>query len=250
MAKSFPIPAFQENKANSIGFNLVTQVNSFNSVFDTQPLEQHEVNKIEQLFIDSCQTGSVVESQIKKDMEQIKKLTSEIKAIGRQGVILMGERIHQAREILKSYKDGTFIKWIDSTFESRSTAYNMLSYYELYLSLPSFAKEELKKLPQKAAYILASRNGDTTKKANFIKNFYHLKTDEIIALIREHFPSFTRTSKNENSRLLENVQEAIKILKSKKNELSEFDKHELLSLKLIIEDILTGFPSLEISPSK
>lgn len=124
-----------ENKALQqvgVGFNLVTNTNSFNALFATKPLEQSEAEQIEKILTDNFQEGFIEKDQVQQDVLQLKQITAEIKAIGKQGTILMGERVHRARELLKSYKDGAFTKWLESAFGTRKTGYNVLAYYEFY----------------------------------------------------------------------------------------------------------------------
>ena len=165
-------------------------------------------------------------------------MTSEIKAINKQGALLIGERVYKAHEILKSYVDGTFVKWIDATFDSRRTGYNMLSYYELYLSLPNHAKENFKKMPQKAAYMLASRGGDINKKAEIISGYHDLKASDLILLIDEQMPSSKRTSSDNSQFSFSEILRFLKKVQAKKNHLSDKDKETLRNVVELINSIL------------
>lgn len=241
MAKStlFSNPAFQQHSTPQVGFNLVNQTNSFNAMFDMKPLEQFEVNKIEELLTDHFQPALISEDQIEKDTDQIKNLTAEIKAIGRQGLILMGERILKARDILKSYRYGAFTKWLELTFGSRKTGYNMLAYYELYSSLPNDLKENFKKIPQKVAYILASKTGELQRKIELIQEYRDLSSDEMISLIQERFSPLTKSKRSDgNSKLIVSMYETINKLRKRKNYLSDIQKQDLSRLKEIINVIL------------
>lgn len=44
--------------------------------------------------------------RLEKDRIDLKQITVEIKAIEKQGIILMGERVHRASDLLKPYKEG------------------------------------------------------------------------------------------------------------------------------------------------
>lgn len=236
-------PAFQQKaETSAIGFNLVTQSNSFNSMFETKPLEQAEVLAIEKLLTNNIQLALVADYQIEKDVEEIKALTAEIKAIAKQGIILMGERVYKAREILKSYINGTFTKWLEVTFGSRKTGYNLLAYYELYHKLPDLElKEKFKKIPQKAAYILASREGDIEKKLEIIGNYHGLSAQELIFLIQESLPLIPRNRKirKKHTKIISYFYEAIHKLKKYKEQLSIEDKEDLVKLRSTIDYILT-----------
>jgi hypothetical protein len=220
-------------------FNLFSRNDPVQSFFGVKPLEKSEANAIEKLLIENFQIGTLSDGQVNQDADQLKSITSEIKTINKQAILLIGERIYKARNILKSYINGTFMKWIDSTFESRSSAYNILSYYELYLSLPLSAKENLKKIPQKAAYMLASRNGDIEKKAEIISEYHNLKADKMMLLIQEKFPSSKKfLNKDENIKAIHSMQASLKILLSKKDEISVEHKHLLTDLINSIRDLI------------
>jgi Uncharacterised protein family (UPF0137) len=236
----FSNPAFQTQDSHANKFNLVTQANTFNAVFNTQPLEESEALNLERMVLENLQMDAISEEQAHQDIHQLKQITAEIKSIGQQGVILMGERIHRAREILKLYKDGTFTQWLESTLGSKKTGYNMLAYYELYKELPSEGlKEEFKKIPQKAAYILASREGDIGEKVKIIRFSHHLKTQEIISLIQKEFPSKShKRTKNTEAKMIQSIREMIHKIHGNRKYLSKDDKDELLSIKLVIENIL------------
>lgn len=228
-----------ENKAfhntpSSVGFNFVHQVNHFNTVFQTKPLDPHEANEIQRLLIDNLKADITTEAQALRDAEQLKLITIEIKAIGKQGTVLMGERVHRAKELLKAYKDGTFTKWLESTFGTRKTGYNMLAYYELYTALPhDDLRERLKKLPQRTAYILASRNGNLDTKAEIISEYHDKTHDEMVTLIKEKLPIASgdrRAAKNTNNRLIAMMKDTFQKLKTNENALTEENRKDLLKL--------------------
>ena len=55
--------------------------------------------------------------------------------------------------------------WLNITFKHRSTAYNVLAYYELYKTLPNTElQKKLKEMPHKAAYVLASERVKSEQK--------------------------------------------------------------------------------------
>src|ERR1700677_3684402 len=83
-------------------------LSSFSGVFRVMPLNDQE----------------------KEDLEALTAITSEVKAITNQAVILHGERIKRAQEILKKYRDGAFTAWLFATYGNRQTPYNFLQYYE------------------------------------------------------------------------------------------------------------------------
>lgn len=219
-------------------FNLFSRNDPVQSFFGVKPLDTSEGLVIEKILIENFRPESKTEKEVDEDVNQLKMLTSEIKAIHKQGVILIGERVYKAREILKSYVDGTFVKWIDATFDSRRTAYNMLSYYELYLLLPNHVKEDFKKMPQKAAYMLASREGEIEKKADIINEYHHLKANELICLIDEQIPALRRNSPGFRKLSFVEIFRFLKKVQAKKKFLTHRDKESLREVVKLINAIL------------
>lgn len=242
----FSSPAFQVDpmEQKRPGFNLVNQISSFNAIFDIKPLDQIESSRIDELLLDNFQPGMAVEERVVTDAEKLKSITADIKAIGRQGTVLIGERVYMAKEILKPYRDGTFTKWLEATFGTRKTGYNMLSYYELFQALPQpDLKERFKKIPQRVAYILASRCGDIEKKAEIIRNSHEMKPEELMILIQETFPaSFIdkRKKKDDNLKTIIEIRNAINKLHKIKYYLTEHNKNELYKLRVLLDSIISN----------
>lgn len=241
----FENKAFQTNTSKNIGFNLVSQTNNFTSVFDTKPLDALESTKIEKLLVDGFQPGIIAESQVANDLIRLKQLTAEIKAIGKQSAVLMGERVFHARELLKSYKDGTFTRWLESSFGTRKTGYNLLAYYELYTALPhDELRERFKNLHQKTAYALASREGNISKKLEIISEYQNRNHDELMILIKEKLPITSRNksiNKSDNGflkKLIINFRHNLEKIHQKKDELDIEDKKELNSLNKFLSLLL------------
>ncbi len=244
MSKQQPFsnPAFNSSPTQpASGFNLISQVNNFTSVFDPRPLDKKESTGIEKLLADYFLPGRVHESQVEADLVHLKNVTAEIKAIMKQGAALAGERIKRAKEILKPYRDGAFSHWIDLTFGSRKTAYNMLAYFELYSNLPNHdSKEKFKKLPQKVAYILAAKDADIEDKIQIIENYHESSTDELMMLIQERFPVGDQDGrrKTANQTLIDSLENGLKKLLTRKNQLSAQNVEQLVRLRKLIDEIL------------
>lgn len=126
------------------------------------------------------------ESSDKKDVKSLLELTIQVKAIQKQGVILLGEKIFRARKIIRknSSKKTSFSSWINMFFKTKSSAYNALSYYELYINLST---EKLKgfflEVPYKAAYKLSSKNVCLEEKERIIPHIVGLSNSEAMSLI-------------------------------------------------------------------
>jgi Uncharacterised protein family (UPF0137) len=243
--KSFSNLVFQTANTNTLSnaFNLAPQVNNFNAIFDTKPLDEKESRGLEKLLVDNFLPGRISEEQVTKDLENLKNITAEIKAIGRQGTILMGERIEKARDLLKPYRDGAFTQWIESAFGSKRTAYNMLSYYQLYSDLPNYSlKERFKKLPQKIAYLLASKEADIDDKAKIIEDYYDSSSDELMLLIQERFPSDQGDGRRKaaNKTLLDSLEIGLKKVLRRKDSLTDNNFDQVIKLRKLIDEIMLG----------
>jgi len=111
-----------------------------------------------------------------------------VKAINNQAAILHGERIKQAQNILKNYRDGAFSAWLVAIYGNRQTPYNFLQYFELYTSMPKTLQTKVDTMPRQALYTLATRNCPLKEKEKIIENYKGETKKELLTLIRERFP--------------------------------------------------------------
>ncbi len=228
----FSNPALKKKAKNSSKepnqFNLAVNVNSFNAVFEMQKLDKEEENHLEEILENNWVPENLSESQSKQTLEKLKTITSEIKAISRQGAFLIGERVVQAREMLKNYRNGTFLLWLESTFGSVRSGYNMLTYYELFRALPD---EELrakyKSMSQKAAYSLANRRGDIQRKIEIIDKYFNLKSKELMSIVQKEFSNRDQRSKKAIDSLLNRLLESVDQLAKRKRELTKEDLDDI-----------------------
>lgn len=238
----FSNPALKKSKPSQEKkgqFNLVTNVNSFNAVFDLQKLDEQEEKHIETILETNWIPDNLTKKEVEQNLGRLKSITSEIKAISRQGAFLIGERIVQAREMLKPYRDGTFTLWLESTFGSRRSGYNMLAYYELFTALPDDdLRSKYKIMSQRAAYSLANRRGDIQRKIQIIDQYFNLKSNELIAIVQKEFSNrdyrSRRTMESLMNRLLETVDQLVK----RRKELSKEDLEDVKYVKRRIQEIL------------
>ena len=221
--KEITNPVFQQKSKDS--FNLLPQVNPFNSIFDTQTLDEKSTQAIEQLMHSFITPETEDVELLRKDMFQLKNITVEVKAIEKQGVLLIGERLFRAREILRKWSKGgeSFKDWLNIVFKHRSSAYNILAYYDLYKTLPSpELQKKLKEMPHKAAYVLASRKGEIQEKAEIVEKYFELRSDEIIAIVQDKFPSSKKETKQTVADgLIDTIRANLRKLISKKSSLKE-----------------------------
>lgn len=160
-------------------------LSSFSGVFRVAPLNPTEKANIETILRTFRLTE---ESNYNNDLTALMAITSEVKAITNQAVILHGERIKKAQEILKNYREGAFTAWLFSTYGNRQTPYNFLQYYEFYTLLPQTLHPKLDQMPRQAVYSLASRAGAFEKKEWIVKNYDGQPKEELLKLIRFEFP--------------------------------------------------------------
>jgi len=159
-------------------------LSSFSGVFRVSPLNEKEKEALSSLLTQYKNDTQ----EIGEDLFQLSALTAEVKAINNQAVILHGERIKKAQEILKNYRDGAFSAWLVATYGNRQTPYNFLQYYELYIALPASLHAKLDEMPRQAVYSLASRKADPSQKQLIIQNYQGEPKQELLKLIRETFP--------------------------------------------------------------
>ncbi len=161
------------------------ELSSFSGVFRVTAL-----NETEKLALETILKNFEMNNRedFEADFKALSILTSEVKAITNQAVILHGERIKKAQEILKKYRDGAFTAWLFSTYGNRQTPYNFLQYYEFYNLLPPQLHPKLDQIPRQVIYSLASRAGSHEKKESIVKNYNGQPKKELLDLIRLEFP--------------------------------------------------------------
>lgn len=157
---------------------------SFSGVFSITELNEHEKNTLEGILLDYSQKNS----NISNDLRTLISLTSEVKAITNQAVILHGERIKKAQQILKKYQEGAFTAWLIATYGNRQTPYNFLQYFEFITAMPSSLRPQIEIMPRQAIYTLASRDGSLQKKQKIVENYNGETKHELLGIIRDLFP--------------------------------------------------------------
>lgn len=188
------------------------EANDLSSFFKALPLSTKEEEDLKEIL-----TSNKAENQdISYDLHELKKITSELKAINSQAVILHGERIKKAQSLLKRYRDGAFTAWLIQTYGNRQTPYNFLQYFEFYTSLSSTLREKMLSMPKQAVYTLASRQGPQETKVSFIEEYQGESKKGLLNKIRDTFPLAPKDKRKENfsdkvintlSRLIEDLDE-------------------------------------------
>lgn len=160
-------------------------LSSFSGVFRVTALSEKEKADLESILKNFRQSDFY---DVDLDLTALTTITSEVKAITNQAVILHGERIKRAQEILKKYRDGAFTAWLYATYGNRQTPYNFLQYYEFYTLMPQSLHQKMDQMPRQVIYSLASRDGELERKENIIKNYNGQPKQELLNLIRIEFP--------------------------------------------------------------
>lgn len=159
-------------------------LSSFAGVFKVHDLTEKE----KQLLSELLKNYSNHLETLERDLEDLSAITSEVKAISNQAIILHGERIKKAHALLTQYKDGAFSSWLLATYGNRQTPYNFLQYYEFYISLSEELQKQIDLMPKQVIYSLASRDGSKEAKQKFILEFCGQTKQELLSHLRDVFP--------------------------------------------------------------
>lgn len=150
-------------------------------------LSSKETSQIDDLF--SQQT---FRKDLTDGIDSIKILTSQIKSIQKQHILLVGEKIFKVRSIIQKMQVSytTFSSWINLVFPTKSSAYNALAYYEFFIHLPNDqTKQIFQSIPHKVAYVLAARKGAYEKKVTILNQLLGKKNQDAIRIVNAHLPS-------------------------------------------------------------
>jgi hypothetical protein len=184
------------------------ELSGFSGVFKVTPLSEQEQLSLYQIL----ETHKSESSSIEVDVKHLKAITSEVKAINTQAIILHGERIKQAQTLLKEYKEGAFSAWLILTYGNRQTPYNFLQYFEFYQNARLELKEKIDLMPKQAIYTLASRVGPQEKKEALVLEYQGESKQVLLEKIREIFPL-----QKEDKRSAKPAQSLIKLLEKAKS---------------------------------
>jgi hypothetical protein len=212
------------------------QLSSFSGVFgfaELTPLEKERLKGV-------LQNHALAEEPLSTDLEALISITSEIKAINNQAIILHGERIKRAQTLLLRYKEGAFTAWLLAAYGNRQTPYNLLQYYEFYESMPKGLRPKLEEMPRQAIYTLASRSGQAEKKHQLVENYRGETKAELLEKIRVLFPldEKDRRHKNQNQIFLEKLRKISKGMQDCK--LSSQQQRQLSEIIIDLQLLLKG----------
>jgi hypothetical protein len=214
-------------------------LSSFAGVFRITTLNETE----KQTLKDILNQYKNENQEVIQDLEYLSSLTAEVKAINSQAIILHGERIQKAQQILTSYQEGAFSAWLICTYGNRQTPYNFLQYYELYSAIDVSLQSRLDLIPRQAAYSLASRQGPLAQKQHIIKTYQGQSKQELLELIRITFPLSIKDKRAQdvaNITIL-NLQKILVLIKKPTFFPTNKQKQQLLSL---LKELKTSVESL------
>ena len=229
------VEAFEVREAAAVTAN-------FRQEFVAAPLSKEEDLAIQNLLYKDSEANAD-EQEVEVDYKTLSDLTQQIRAIDRQSVLLHGERIQKARELLKKYRDGAFTGWLVTAYGNRQTPYRMLNFFELFQKLEGQDRPLFEKMPRNAAYSLASREGNLSEKIAIIRD-HHSKTPEEISIVLDAtFPLAKGDRrvgrKSDDDVIVKTLEDGIRKLMKRKNDLSDSTKEKLKALAKEIEGIFS-----------
>ena len=217
--------------------------NPIEAFFGSHKLSDEDEEKIRSLVGMRYQVDGIDKKKISEDITGLIELSSQIRAITKQSIVLHGERIFRGQEILKGYKRGTFTAWLELTYGNRQTPYNFLYYYILYRELPSKTRKLFQKIPYRIAYMLGSRGGSLDDKIQVIEKNHKKSQKELLILIEEIFPlahSDQRVRASSSLKLTESALENLKLVCSRKGALNSEVIKRLKQISDILDTILSS----------
>ncbi len=207
---------------------------SFSGIFGFSELNVSEKGTLHSLLKQFSEEGQ----EISEDLKSLITITSEVKAINNQAIVLHGERIKAVQEILKKYRDGAFSTWLVATYGNRQTPYNFLQYYEFYITMPQTLRPLIEIMPKQAVYTLASREGSLEEKQTIVQNYQGESKQELIRMIRDTFPLSEKDKRKQSigRGIIHNLEKNLRQLKSDLPSLSESQKN---TVKTLLQEMLS-----------
>lgn len=214
----------------------IPTLTNFAGAFQVNPISNQERASLQSL-LEKYQTE---ENNISEDLKFLSTITSEVKAISNQALILHGERIKRAQELFKKYRDGAFSNWLLKAYGNRQTPYNFMQYYELYTALPKKLQGIVDEMPRQAIYSLSSRNVSQEKKVEFVKEYKGESKTELLEKLRTSFPLAKQDKRNPNKTksVLDLLNRAKKLMRQERFVPSQDEKVELKALVKEINALL------------
>lgn len=206
----------------------VAPLTQFSGAFQVTPISSQERASLQTLL----EKYKKKAQNISEDLQFLSNITSEVKAISNQAVILHGERIKRAQDLFKKYHDGAFSNWLMKTYGNRQTPYNFMQYFELYNALPKKLQGIVDEMPRQAIYSLSSRSVPQEKKVEFVKEYQGESKTELLEKLRSSFPlaKQDKRSPNKTKSVLESLRKVKKLMEHDRFVPNHFDLKEIKTL--------------------
>lgn len=206
-------------------------------------LSRKEENNLQLILHEYFNPGAMKEEEVAEDFLSLRDINTQIKSIHAQSIMLHGERIKLAQDILKKYRDGAFTAWLVETYGNRQTPYSILQYCEFYHRLPNdHLRRKLEQIPRKAAYTLASREGDSELKEKILSEHSDAGQKELIMLIQDTFPlpeGDRRKRKEANMATLGSLEKLCQTLGKRKHSLTDEHREKVEEIIDFLQDLLS-----------
>jgi hypothetical protein len=207
---------------------------SFSGVFKVNALSESEKVSLQEIL----ESYREEKQDFRVDFEALIAITSEVKAINNQAIILHGERIRKAQMIFSKYKDGAFSAWLIATYGNRQTPYNFLQYYEFYSLFSEAMQKCIDLMPKQVIYTLATRSAEIKEKESFILSFKGETKSELLAKLRDLFPLEESDLRKQKvpEQLLQTLEKALKLSERKAFRPTKGEKESLIQLLTQIKE--------------
>ncbi len=202
------------------------QLTTFSGLFSPTEVSERERQLLKELIEHYANDD---QQSTEHDLSQLLAITAEVKAIHHQAVLLHGERIKKARELLKNYREGAFSSWLVATYGNRQTPYNFLQYFEFYEVLAPSLQKRVLEMPRQAVYTLAARQGSQKDKEQVLIDYKGENKIELLLLIRERFPLDEQDKRRQSvaESFLRSIERAIRELNRRSQSLSAKERVRL-----------------------
>lgn len=224
------------------GLFAVQETAHFDPVTQECSLSRKEENSLQLILHEFFNPGMMKEEEVSADFHELRDINLQIKSINNQSILFHGERIKQAQKLLKKYREGAFTAWLNATYGNRQTPYSILQYYEMYHALPNEnLKRKMSQIPKKAAYTLASREGDLRLKQRILEDHHDEGQKELIMIIQDTFPlaeNDRRKRKEANLVSIESLEKLSRTLCQRRDSLTEAHKEKVREVVEMLNDLL------------
>ncbi len=189
----------------------------FGGIFQVQPASDDQRQLLKSALKVYCPPKA---QAFDGDVEKLMQLMLEVKAISHQALLLHGQRIQSAKEILRDYREGAFSAWLVHAYGNRQTPYNFLQYFEFFQALPEKHRAQVEKLPRQVVYRLASRKDHLLKKLALIERCSGLSARNFLQQLRRELPLKPLDQRRAPNAILAALERAKELIASQRDDMS------------------------------